>query len=54
MGAAAIFLLVVIAVILVLAFGGLAAIRSWLWTKETDPNAERSSGRPVHHEVHDD
>jgi hypothetical protein len=55
MGAAAIFLLVVIAVILFLAFGGLAAIRSWLWAKEIDPNAEQSGGRrPVHHEVHDD
>jgi hypothetical protein len=55
MGAAAIFLLVVIAVVVFLVLGGLGAVRSWLWAKETDPNAvEARDRRPVHHEVHDD
>ena len=52
MGAAAIFLLVVIAVILFLLFGGFAALRSWLWAKETDPKATESADRrPTHYDT---
>jgi|tagenome__1003787_1003787.scaffolds.fasta_scaffold20954086_3 hypothetical protein len=52
MGAAAIFLLVVIAVIGFLAFGGFAALRSWLWAKETDPKAtDQPRERPKHYDT---
>jgi hypothetical protein len=52
MGAAAIFLLVVILVLAFLFLGGFAALRSWLWAKETDPNAtEPPKQRPVHYDT---
>jgi hypothetical protein len=55
MGAAAIFLLVVILVLAFLFLGGFAALRSWLWTKETDPHAtEPNDQRPRHHKVTND
>jgi hypothetical protein len=52
MGAAAIFLLFVIAVLAFLILGGFGALRSWLWAKETDPDAtEPRRRRPTHYDT---
>jgi hypothetical protein len=56
MGAGAIFLLFVLAVVVVLVGGAVYAIRAGLWVRETSPKAtdSRDEGRPEHVEVEDE
>ena len=55
MGAGAIFLLFILAVVVAVVGGGVYAIRAGLWARETSPKAkEPERGRPEHVAVEDE